>query len=262
MDSYLIKKCPSRAYYIPNFIGEAEEELLIKNVYESPKPKWTQLKNRRLQNWGGQPHVKGMISESIPEWLNIYCEQISRLGVFETCKPNHILINEYLPGQGLLSNSRKLSIFKISKSKMNLFFFKGIMPHVDGPLYYRTVSTISLGSHTLLDFYEPLDTGDELQATADSSLQSRFKFSLLLEPRSLLVLQDKMYDIYLHGIKETMDDCLDQEKIFNLENIANVKYIQPGAIFKRDCRVSLTIRNVPKVIKLNKNLNLFLNNKK
>jgi len=229
MDSYLIKKCPSRAYYIPNFIGEAEEELLIKNVYESPKPKWTQLKNRRLQNWGGQPHVKGMISESIPEWLNIYCEQISRLGVFETCKPNHILINEYLPGQGLLSNS---------------------------------VSTISLGSHTLLDFYEPLDTGNELQATADSSLQSRFKFSLLLEPRSLLVLQDKMYDIYLHGIKETMDDCLDQEKIFNLENIANVKYIQPGAIFKRDCRVSLTIRNVPKVIKLNKNLNLFLNNKK
>ena len=136
------------------------------------------------------------------------------------------------------------------------------MPHVDGPLYYRTVSTISLGSHTLLDFYEPLDTGYELQAITDNSLKSRFKFSLLLEPCSLLVLQEKMYDIYLHGIKEITEDLIDQGKIFNLENLANVKYLQSEAVIKRDCRVSLTIRNVPKIIKLNKNLNLFLNNKK
>ena len=34
-----------------------------------------------------------------------------------------------------------------------MFIFK---PHEDGPLYYPTVSTISLGSHTLLDFYSPI----------------------------------------------------------------------------------------------------------
>ena len=34
-------------------------------------------------------------------------------------------------------------------------------PHEDGPLYYPTVSTISLGSHTLLDFYKPLTDTEE-----------------------------------------------------------------------------------------------------
>jgi len=31
-------------------------------------------------------------------------------------------------------------------------------PHTDGPLYYPTVTTVSLGDHTVLDFYRPLDT--------------------------------------------------------------------------------------------------------
>lgn len=33
----------------------------------APLPKWTQLTNRRLQNWGGIPHPKGMIAEEIPK---------------------------------------------------------------------------------------------------------------------------------------------------------------------------------------------------
>nr|XP_055167448.1 alpha-ketoglutarate-dependent dioxygenase alkB homolog 6 isoform X9 [Nyctereutes procyonoides]XP_055167449.1 alpha-ketoglutarate-dependent dioxygenase alkB homolog 6 isoform X9 [Nyctereutes procyonoides] len=34
-------------------------------------------------------------------------------------------------------------------------------PHEDGPLYYPTVSTISLGSHTMLDLYEPRQPKDD-----------------------------------------------------------------------------------------------------
>ena len=34
-------------------------------------------------------------------------------------------------------------------------------PHEDGPLYYPTVSTISLGSHTVLDLYEPRQSEDD-----------------------------------------------------------------------------------------------------
>jgi hypothetical protein len=41
------------------------------------------------------------------------------------------------------------------RSNVNIIIFV-FQPHEDGPLYYPTVSTISLGSHTLLDFYRPI----------------------------------------------------------------------------------------------------------
>lgn len=37
----------------------------------APLPKWTQLTRRRLQNWGGTPHPRGMIVEEIPS-VSIY----------------------------------------------------------------------------------------------------------------------------------------------------------------------------------------------
>jgi len=33
-------------------------------------------------------------------------------------------------------------------------------PHTDGPLYYPTVTTVSLGDHTVLDFYKPLESAE------------------------------------------------------------------------------------------------------
>lgn len=39
------------------------------------------------------------------------------------------------------------------------FFFQ---PHEDGPLFYPVVSTISLGSHTFLDFYRPISEDNQV----------------------------------------------------------------------------------------------------
>ncbi|KAI5733543.1 hypothetical protein M8J76_013115 [Diaphorina citri] len=139
VEKYVIKKAPPTVYYIPDFITREEESHLLNKIYSVPKPKWTQLSNRKLQNWGGIPHPKGMIAEKLPEWLDTYLERINQLGVFESVKPNHVLINEYLAGQG-------------------------IMPHFDGPLYYPTISTISCGSHTILNFYEPDRTSEGSEA--------------------------------------------------------------------------------------------------
>lgn len=57
---------PDNVFYIPDFISEAEEKLLYDKVYSAPKPKWVQLAHRRLQNWGGLPHPKGMVQEDLP----------------------------------------------------------------------------------------------------------------------------------------------------------------------------------------------------
>ena len=67
-------------------------------------------------------------------------------------------------------------------------------------------------------------------------------YSLLLEPRSLLVLKDDMYKNYMHGIDEAEHDEI-KECINNL-NTCGEKYTL-GQNISRSTRISLTIRNVP-----------------
>lgn len=228
LKQFVVSDAQPTVYYIPDFITEDEETYLLQQVYRSPKTKWTQLSGRRLQNWGGLPHPKGMLAEKIPDWLQKYCEKISSLGAFSGKSANHVLVNEYKEGEG-------------------------IMPHEDGPLYHPTVTTISLGSHTLLDFYNPIssldndddggDGGDGADATPLTE-EDRYLFSLLVKPRSLLILQDEMYQRLLHGIRPRTQDAL-TEKVVNLAAAGGL----PGETLIRGTRVSLTIRHVPKVMK-------------
>lgn len=216
LKQFVINDAPPTVYYIPDFISEEEEAYLLQQVYKSPKTKWTQLSGRRLQNWGGLPHPKGMVAEKIPDWLQQYCEKISALGAFSGKTANHVLVNEYKQGEG-------------------------IMPHEDGPLYHPTVTTISLGSHTLLDFYTPVSSQD---VDAPQTEESRYHFSLLVRPRSLLILQEEMYQHLLHGIQACTQDML-TDKVLNLATAGAL----PGEMLTRGTRVSLTIRHVPKVMK-------------
>ncbi|XP_076167515.1 putative RNA/DNA demethylase ALKBH6 [Ptiloglossa arizonensis] len=212
----MIPEVPNSVAYIPNFITKEEEAEIIKQINYVPLPKWTQLSHRRLQNWGGIPHPNGMIAEEIPTWLRKYINKVSSCNVFEKEKlPNHVLINEYLPGQG-------------------------IMAHSDGPLFYPIVTTISCGSHTLLDFYKRLDS-TQLQ-------KLNLEFSLLLERRSLFILQGDLYHHYLHSIAERDMDVISKSVIKNL-NICKEQFSEEQ-ILKRDIRLSLTIRHVPKTSKL------------
>ena len=51
----------------------------MSQISRTPKPKWTQLLNRRLINYGGVPHPNGMLAEEIPEWLQVYMGKINNL---------------------------------------------------------------------------------------------------------------------------------------------------------------------------------------
>ncbi|XP_076041593.1 putative RNA/DNA demethylase ALKBH6 [Oratosquilla oratoria] len=193
IERYRVTNAPPTVYYIPDFITKEEELCLHSHIYNAPKPKWTCLSNRRLQNWGGLPHPKGMVAEPIPQWLQKHMDQITQLGVFGEKKPNHVLVNEYEPGQG-------------------------IMPHEDGPLFYPTITTINVGSHTILNFYSMIKDKENDASVHSKGLDfaSRHLGSLLLEPRSLLVVQEDMYTSVLHGIEEVEVDEVN-DKIFNLD---------------------------------------------
>jgi hypothetical protein len=43
-----------------------------------------------------------MVSEPLPPWLAAYAARLAALGLFGGAAPNHVLINEYLPGQGIM----------------------------------------------------------------------------------------------------------------------------------------------------------------
>lgn len=154
-----------------------------------------------------------MIAEDIPNWLQSVVDRVNGVASVypEGKKANHVLLNEYRAGQG-------------------------IMPHVDGPLFHPTITTVSLGSHTLLDFYQKTD-----------ELPLKVQFSLLVEPGSLLVLKDDLYTSYLHGIQEVEADTVTDKTVVCPSSREDVK---PGQVLERTTRVSLTIRHVPNTKKL------------
>lgn len=145
-------------------------------------------------------------------------------GAFEDKLANHVLVNEYLPNQG-------------------------IMPHTDGPLFYPVISTISCGSHTVLQFHKDNEGATESAPDAMNCNGREALCRLLLEPRSLIILSDELYRNYLHSIEEVSQDTIDSS-LANLDRCAQFKG-SIGCTVQRDRRISLTIRHVPKTSKFN-----------
>jgi hypothetical protein len=79
-----------------------------------------------------------------------------------------------------------------------------------------------------------------------SSFAERRIGSVLLMPRSLIVVKHDLYKHHLHGIQETTVDNID-DKFANLDACPEVSV---GATLHRTKpRISLTVRVVPKVLK-------------
>lgn len=164
-----------------------------------------------------------MIAETIPPWLQLYVDKINNLGSLGDHKANHVLVNEYLSGQG-------------------------IMPHTDGPLFHPIISTISCGSHTILELQKSPSPVDENQGgDVECRRDGPESVQILVERRSLLMIKDDAYHKYLHSIRERTEDLI-CPTIANIEMCENVG--EKNRVLKRDKRISLTIRHVPKTSKL------------
>ncbi|GAB2286960.1 hypothetical protein Dimus_021348 [Dionaea muscipula] len=238
--------------YVPDFITtDAEETQLMNRIYQAPVSKWKTLKNRRLQNWGGVVHEKGLLGHDLPPWLTKITQRIFKESKVFPAEPNHVLINEYLPDQG-------------------------IMPHQDGPAYFPAAAIISLGSPVVMDFtpHPKLvdvsqsglvhDNCDGLQYSLERFHDHQRSFSVLLMPRSLLIFKDLAYSDYLHGIEDSkMHYC---DRVVNLSESTSahgIAQLLPGfeetveegtsrdfkVIRRTTKRISLTCRFVPKVHK-------------
>lgn len=223
LEKATLTELPPSGYYVPNFITEEEEQQILTSIHQLPATRWTKLTHRRLLSLPSQLTGTArdtLLSTPLPSFLRLpVLPRLEKLGFFSDAPhkaPNHVLVNEYKPGEG-------------------------IMPHEDGPAYFPITATVSLGGHTVLEIYKKTSTGDR---------ESKPTWRILQESRSLLVTTGDMYKDTLHGIGEIeVDEMLDADSIANWSMLGDKDAFASGAA-ERKTRVSLTFRDVLKVSKL------------
>ena len=162
-------------WHIGEWISAEEEAALTECIDRSHIFQWTKLLDRRLLHLGGSPADslgQGIDLEPLPAWTQAVCDEFARGAVFPaTAPPNHVLLNDYKPGQG-------------------------IDAHKDGPLYAPLVAVLSLGSHATFQFVT--NTPQQVPVA-----------SLLIPRRGLLIFSgDEAYVQHLHTVTALAADDL------------------------------------------------------
>lgn len=180
--------------YISDFISEEEQSNLIETIDKQP---WLLDLKRRTQHYGYKyDYTRKLIDKSmyvgpIPEWIMPLLNKLIDNKHFKVLS-DQVIVNEYLPGQG-------------------------IGRHVDCTTCFDdTIASLSLGSTCAMDF---------------ESLKNSRKGTMMLAPRSLLVLTDEARYDWMHSIPARKEDS------------------QGNDVLSRSRRISLTFRKV----KLNDN---------
>ncbi|KAH6875048.1 hypothetical protein BKA58DRAFT_114800 [Alternaria rosae] len=248
LKAFRIAGLPPDFYYIPNFISVEEEASILQKI---PSQRWTHLTHRRLQALPSTlTSTNTLLAAPLPTYLTTpIIPRFSDLGIFDHTphgQPNHILVNEYKPGEG-------------------------IMPHEDGGAYAEVVATVSLGGALCLDVLakptnEKADVvkGDEEEARQEipakndgEPLHHQRENTLILparifqEPRSLLITSGPAYRSLMHGISPiSVDENLNEDTVANwplLSEEGRRAVEENGGRNVRGTRVSLTYRDVIKV---------------
>jgi alkylated DNA repair dioxygenase AlkB len=148
--------------YLPEYISEADERHLAATIDGLP---WNSEWHRRRQSYGAG-YGSRAAAPAIPVWGRELADRLFAEGV--TPEPfDQMLVNEYLPGQG-------------------------IALHRDYAPFGRTVASLSLLSPCVMDFrHRPTGRRERL----------------LLLPRSLLLLSDAARYDWEHGIAPHQKDA-------------------------------------------------------
>jgi alkylated DNA repair dioxygenase AlkB len=175
--------------YVPDYLNDMEQEQFRTVVDGQP---WLSDLKRRVQHYGYRYNYahRGTGSANylgpLPSWAASLTERLQRDG-FIARTPDQLIVNEYLPGQGIAG-------------------------HVDSvPCFGDTIFSLSLGSCCVMVF---------------KHLGSPAVKELLLEPGSLLIMQDEARYDWKHGIPARKTD------------------VYAGQTIERGRRLSLTLRSV------------------
>lgn len=174
--------------YIRNFISVSEQNSLLEKI---DSELWLTELKRRVQHYGYKyDYAKHQINNAmyIAPLPDWSLAVAKRLQQnYSPTLPDQVIVNEYEPGQGIANHTDCKTCFK------------------------DTIISLSLGSPCVMDFTNP---------------KKNLKKSLLLEPRSLIILKGEARYEWAHGIAKRKSD--------NFQ----------GQIFKRTRRISLTFRTV------------------
>lgn len=151
------------------------------------------MSHRRLKVYGGTPDSQGTHQRPLPTWIDDFLTECIEPFLASTPpldetqksrKADHVLLNEYSEGMG-------------------------IGAHFDGPLYHERVLVMNLQSPATMYFYH----------IHEKTLVEAF--SLVLEPRSLLIFEGTLYNELKHGIPNaTHDDLSGKNAPQNLNHLS------------------------------------------
>jgi alkylated DNA repair dioxygenase AlkB len=167
---------PSGARYIPDFISEKEETRLLFLIDSSP---WITDLKRRVQHYGYRYDYRSrnidysMYLGPLPHWAEYFATKLYNFGLMPNLA-NQVIVNEYLPGQG-------------------------ISPHVDcTPCFENAIVSISLGSDCIMNLV---------------CLSNGKQIDIPLCTRSVIALCDEARYQWQHGIKAVKSDLIDNIRI-------------------------------------------------
>lgn len=192
---------------------------VLSPVYEA-SGRWVRLRGRRLLQFGGTPMPGPRLlgREPLPPWLGAVVDRLVATGAFpEDKRPNHVLVNAYGPGEGIL-------------------------PHTDGPLYFPCTATLSLGSDAVMGF-APRVPSELVGTPSQSHLEAAKSFDAGLARRSLVVFSDEAYTSALHDVAAVGEHRVTAKCL----NAASLGWAEGSLIPRAPLRVSLTMRHVPAV---------------
>lgn len=231
LERHRIGNIPS-LYYVPEYLSTDEESECLQHLKQTPQELRSQLDRRVVQEYGctmcDECKQSFLSDANLPPWTEEIGKLLLKDRVFSaTTFPNNVRVHEYDVGQG-------------------------IAPHVDGPIYVPIVAIVSLEAPVLMSFYpKQMPYGDVMKHYDDTFkfdgpiAKTKPQFSVILEPRSLVVFTDDLYYYYPHGISDKAEDSLLEADCGPVVNWGRVSQVpREAASLKRSRRVGITIRNL------------------